>query len=712
MGSNRSGSALLLFFFLLPGPSPLRQSPETGGRPVGFRTWLWPAGGPARDRRFAEALRRIGISGTCVDNEQDPAPVAALGIPFYLDHAAGKGVLHLRAPDFDRVRKAYEAERDPALLKRPHSLLSPKVRVDLKRRIRERVERARKHGPAWISIEDEISTTRFTNPIDFDFSPQALQAFRSWMRRRYGSAEALRRIWPGRVPDFEDLVPRTTDEVRRREFPKGPWPRNLADWNDHLRFQDQILAELVGDLLDLCRELAPGIPAGFEGGQPPSAFGGYDWRLLLAEADAVEVYDIGGARELVRSWKKEGCLHFETLFPVEGGGGQDLAVARLYDMLAHGLDGAVVWSAGRVFAGTDPSELTVFGKALAKELPRLRNPRVRALAGARVDPGRIGILESQESVRLHWMLDSRRDGRTWIRRFGSHERKHSTSQSLRLSWIRLLQDLGYAFRFVHPSELSPRRFDRRRLPKVLILPGSLALSGETIAGIRRFATLGGLVLADETPARYDEYLRLRERPALDEWFGIERSEGRRFLCGGRIEEGAPRLPSGLALVESGLRPEGLTRAEWVGKNGFSFVRPRGEGRSVLLDLDLASYHRERLREDRAAACRELRARMRRLLEAHEVLPVALVRVPGYPTVLEKVSLRAGSRRFLVIRANVCEDPTLFTRLVAMGSRKATLWIPSAATVRELFSGEVLGRGRKISFRFDPVRGTFLELERL
>ena len=100
------------------------------------------------------------------------------------------------------------------------------------------------------------------------------------------------------------------------------------------------------------------------------------------------------------------------------------------------------------------------------------------------------------------MLDSARDGRTWTRRFGSYERTHSTSIATRLSWVRLLQDLGYAFRFVTPRQVQIARWSGRP-PRVLILAGALAMSRRTARAVAAFAAAGGLVVADEAPARYD-----------------------------------------------------------------------------------------------------------------------------------------------------------------------------------------------------------------
>ena len=689
-----------------------------------FETILWRHGGPRLDARIAARLQRAGVSAVSVDQGEDPARMRELGLRFYLDHAAGKGTLHLREPEFRAALEAYERSRDPKHLVRPRSLHDADVRRSLLELLRKRVPRAKRHGALMISLDDEISTTRFATPLDFCFSKSSLTAFREFVRARYGKLARLSQAWGREVASFEQLRPPTTDEVRAREF-GAEWPKNLADWNDHREFMDASMQELLGLLCNESRRLAPKTPVGFEGGQAPAAFGGWDWSRLLTHVDYVEPYDIGGAREVVRSLRSAGTKHFETIFPPEDPRQLELSVARLYDAFAHGLSGVVLWSSGRFM--NDNGTLTGFGQRLSVELPRLSGPAGAALAGAEVYAGEVAILESQASVRLHWMLDSRKDGETWLRRFATHEREHSTAIAARVSWIRLLQDLGFAFRFVTPRDLRRDKFGGGRRPKVLILPSALALGDESLRAIETFARDGGLVIADETPARYSDRLVRRERPALDAFFGIERGAARRHLSGGRVGNAATRLASRLAVVETGIAPQGITIARQAGalRSGgllrslassapaawCQFERPVGRGRAVLLNLAVHEYWRKRLREDSVAMCRDLRSRVRKLFVKSGVDETALVRVRGFPTIVERLVLTKGKDRILVVRANCLESPELFKKLVDRGPRPMTIVLPIAVRLRDLWTGKVIGRpGRRIEARLDLVRGSFFRIE--
>lgn len=718
-----------------------------------FESILWRHEGPVLTAEVVERLRAAGVTAVSVDQGEDPAPVRALGMDFYLDHAAGKGTLHLREKTFEDARKRWLAVRDVSstnlsteerrLLARPVPLLDERAMARAAALVRERATRAGAHGARMISLDDEISTTRFTNPIDWCFAASSLAQFRLWLKARYGTLEDLDRVWGMRFRSWDSVVPPTTDAARARGYAHG-WPKNLSAWSDHREFMDIQLARAVARLAATSRNAAPGVPVGFEGGQPPAAFGGYDWSRLLPYVDWVEPYAIGGLRELVRSWKRPDQRHFETLFPEKDPTLSRRTIARLWDAYAHALSGVIIWSSGKFFdAAPAPSDaggagirLSGYGRLLAPELRKLRAPRAEWLVDARAFAGDVVILESQASVRLHWMLDSRVDGKTWPARRSSYDRANSTMHAARHAWVRLLQDLGYAFRFIAPADLSKPSMGGPRQPKVLILPSTLALASRDCDRIRAFVEAGGLVIADETPARYDERLRRRSAPALDDFFGIRRVRSERQVVGGKVQTSAIRLPSGVGLCETGLAPEGLTiarRSTDVGgsaspvKRGLGaigierkenevwcqFERSVGGGRAVLLNFAVFEYAGQRLRPEFARRCRDLRTRVRGLLTAAGLKESCLVRVEGYPTILERQVFEKDGRQILVVRANCLEDDDLFRTLSARGPQPMTIVLPMAARLRDLFTGEPVGRaGRRIEATLDPVRGSYFLIEAL
>ncbi len=710
----------------------------------GFEVIVWRHGGPVLDHEVAKTLRDSGIDIVSVDQGEDPAPIKKLGLDFYLDHAAGKGTLHLRQETYDQARKAWLDRRDGdprTTLQRPVPLLDEAAMRRASDLVRERAARAHAHGARRISLDDEISSTRFTNPIDWCYAPSSLEALRAWLAARYGSLEEVERAWGMDFASFDDVVPPTTDQVRERAF-LSDFPDKLCAWSDHREFMDIQLARAISRLAAVARGAAPNVPIGFEGGQPPAAFGGADWSRLLEAVDWVEPYDLAGLRELVRSWRRPGQQHFETIFPEKDPTLARRSVARVWDAYAHGLSGVILWSSEHFFE-PGSKRLSGFGHLLAPELRRLREPAAAALVDARVFTGDIVILESQPSVRLHWMLDSRVDGKTWPNRLASYDREHSTIGHARESWVRLFQDLGYAFRFIAPDDLVRDRMGGPRQPKVLVLPSVLALDQRSCAAIRRFVSEGGLVIADESPARYDERLRRYPQPVLDDLFGVTRTKDRRLVLGGKAVTGAPRLPSGVALCESGLEPEGLTtalrardglpvedassvlveggatsrrpvaRRDSAGEDWCHFEHAIAGGRAVLLNFAVHEYAATRLRPEFALRCRDLRARVRAVLTAHGLREVCLVSVEQYPTILERQVFEKDGKQILVVRANMLGDDELFRSLSDRGPQNMTIVLPMAARLRDLFTGEVVGRaGREIQAKLDPLRGSFFVIEPL
>ncbi len=673
-----------------------------------FEAWVWRHKGPPLSKGFAKVLRSMGFSGISVDLDEDPSKAAKLGFSFYLDHAAGKGILHLRKKVFDEAFSHFIRSRSTKDLIRPFPLLSPQVRSTLFKGLRRRVGRALPLKPRWISLEDEISTTRFINPFDFGFDPTTLVAWKAWLKKHYGSPDRLAEAWLRDLPSFERVLPVTTDEVRAREAVPLGFPANLADWNARLAFLDDVLAKTVSDLCKETALLAPNLPVGIEGAQAPSAFGGYDYAKLLPGLSAIEAYDIGGTRELVRSLMQPGTLRFETIFPSGEGQPPGLAAAKLWDLYAHGLDGAIIWSAGKLFPSEDPKKPSPFALSLSKALERIH--QLPSLAGARIEGGEIVLLESQSSVRAQWMLDSLKDGKTWIRRFGSYEATHSTSMAARLSWIRLLQDLGYAFRFVSETDLAKGDWRGRR-PRVLILPECLSLKSSTLQRIHNFLRGGGTVIADELPGVYDGELVLRDHPPTLDLFGVQRQGSRRFVLEGKLLPKSPRLESGLGLILSGLRAVGITRSSGDPSKTYLFRGPREGGTTLLLNLAVVEYAKARVDPQKAPMCRRLRKFLVQALELARVPPVALVRVKGYPSVLEKLLLRTqAGRSYLVIRANVNQDPRLFQILSDRGPVKMEFLLPSRRKVFDLMSGKPLGVGRRFQSLLDPRRGAFFLLE--
>ncbi|HIE08936.1 MAG TPA: hypothetical protein EYP65_03705, partial [Armatimonadetes bacterium] len=322
--------------------------------------WLYWAGRPCpMDESLSKALKELGVVGTNVDSHWSSHEFnVKFGFNFYVGHTAGKGWLYLRRADWKQVWDKYWRTRDKFVCIRPKCLSDPKTIEEMKAQIRKSVAAHKAARPLAYALDDEISYTSYTNPLDFCFSSHCLRRFRKWLRRRYRALEELNRTWGTSFQRWEEVVPLSTDEIREREYPKGMGHYNFSPWSDHLDFVDELFASVVAELVSFVHELDPGVPCGFVGGQAPSAWGGYDWWRLARVVDFLEVYDIGGVMEVVRSFAPARYPMVETIFvpPEPGKGRREVPrlVHKIWRGVAHGYFGHIIWCAHNYFPEGDP----------------------------------------------------------------------------------------------------------------------------------------------------------------------------------------------------------------------------------------------------------------------------------------------------------------------------------------------------------------------
>ncbi len=675
-------AAMLLF---CGATSPLRAQQQWSG----FERILWIGSPGTVQEGYWQGIRDLGFTAVALSRGVDPAPARAAGLQHYVDQVAGKGILELRDAAWQPLFERYLATREESLLARPTCLADPAVLAQLGAEVRRGLGGAGRALGA--SLGDEASATRRSNPLDICASPTFVTAFRAALAARSGGdVAALNRRWGTSYPDFGAVEPWTTEQIRARELVGPGWPSNLAPWNDQLAFCDRLFAEAVAVAARAAEEARPGLPVGLTGMQAPTAFGGHDVAALMPSMGFYEAYDLVGLRDLCRAWSRPGALEVATLFGCAPDEVDVRLRGELGSLLAHGLDGVIVYQ-GRDVCGADgvPTE---YGQRVAEAFERLAP--VMDLCAARVearDPG-VLLVESRPSVRAHWMLDSWEDGRTWPKRLSSYEARHGTSSQARQSWVEILDDLGVTPDFVDAGGLVERL--RTSPPAILILPAVLALSDADAASIRAFVRGGGHVLADHGTGVYDADLRLRDAGALDALFGIRRRSLLRDDAAVRnasVGRGV-RLRTGVGLAEpatEGVLGEVLATGE---PPRVQLEARVGRGRSTYLNLAVVEYAGLRLDPRRVATARDLRARVRRALEAAGVVPQVVVRGEGLPTCVERVRLgKPGGNPVIAIRLDCLGAPEVLAALQRAGPRPIEIAIAGASRVRDALRGVELER---------------------
>jgi hypothetical protein len=350
-----------------------------------------------------------------------------------------------------------------------------------------------------------------------------------------------------------------------------------------------LVAELVGEI---ARDGGAG-PAGFTGGEFPSAFGGFEGEELCAGCSLVEVYEAGVAPELARSFVRDGGRVVSTVFVPEKPGPR--AAWSPWEVLARagrGDDGAVIWSSGAIFAaGGD--ELNEAGRALAEAVAaaaRLKSLLVERGAAPIAAP--VALYENAATPRALWLLDSTVDGATWPNRLTSWESSHSSSVASREGWAAALRAASLPYRFVGARGLLDGRLADEGV-RCIVLHEAAALSDREIDGLLAFAREGGLVIGDADAAWFDERLRGREPAALARLFGVERPAGR------TLAQVASEAADASTALHASEREVGRGATLWLGRRVM--LRPddapeKGKGRELRRDLvELGREVAERLR---------------------------------------------------------------------------------------------------------------------
>ena len=691
-------AALLSGFLALAAPA---QSPVSVPLMQRFETVLWCSDTASG----APLARRLGYTAIQVGRGGDSAPVLAAGLGFYLDQPIGKGLLELRDADWQPLVAEYERVRDPAALRRPGCAQAPGVLAAAAAAAAAEVTRLKGDGLRFIALADEASATRHDAPLDTCRCEHCAVAFQAFLQQRFLNIDAANAAMGSQFASFAQAVPITTDQVRRRELGGNDLPADLRAFALARDFVDGQFAEWVSTIAKAAQQAAPGVPVGLTGLQVPASFGGNDYARLLPSLTLLEPYAVGGACELARGLAAAGTHHYTTLLPPSqqdlGPATMDCMVrARVAAMACAGLAGVVVWNDGTV-VGADGAS-TPFGLAVQQAL-RSHAAVLDACAGAVLERTPVWLVESQDSVRAWWMLDSAGDGMTWPRRFASYEATHSTSQAARRGWILLLQDLGLQPHFVAADKL-PERLLRER-PRCLVLPATLALSDRVAQGIIAYVRTGGVVVADHSTGIYDETLLRRSAGALDPLFGIES----RSLAWNDLAVREARASSRNSDVQPAERRLRGKLGERRDDGDVQLEHSLGEGRAIYLNAAVVEYPTWRLSEREVGPARKLRQRVRAVLQRGGALPPCEVRGEGLPTCLERVSLRLrDGRQVLAIRVNALDSPLLLQRLGEKGPRAVQVELPAARSLRHL-GGAAIGTGTKFDLQLDPFGGLWLEV---
>lgn len=500
--------------------------------------------------KLPERFRELGINSGMIGAGGDASFYKQHGFGHYVENIVNEGLclkFRSKVTNWDQFIKGWMDQRDPQGLVRDYALEDPEWLQRMSDRVTKTARDASPLAPLLYDLRDELSTTISANPFDYDFSATSLAAFREWLKTRYASLEALNQQWETSFPNWEAMMPFTTDQIKQRmaSGKAGPeakvdWAEaravkldltkaknertrwNFAPWADHRSYMDHALSQALAHFRKASHAADPATPVGIEGTQMPSTFGGYDlWRMSQV-LDWVEPYDICNSREIFGSFMP-GKPMLATVFEKE----TNPAMRRLWHLLLEGDKGCIIWWSEDCVDWSKPElPLTAKGQALSPVLNSLQSPLAKLFMLAERERDPILIHYSQPSIQAAWLMESTADGKTWVRRFSSYESDHNRHAIVRNAWLKALQDLGFSPAFIASEQLEK---GLPTTPRLLILPQSWAMSDAELAAARAFSKREQrLVIADGPHGLFDEHGTLR---ANLEWPTSDKPEATRLTFG-------------------------------------------------------------------------------------------------------------------------------------------------------------------------------------
>lgn len=598
----------LLFFLCMGMVSAMDLVDEKGSpglAPVSFKKappymWrdyqviMWGGAGKLKKPGAAEAMNDIGAMAARAmygshAKEIKEAGFKSYGDDFFRDGIWSQWFLWCPAPNgakdpnyMDKEVAEYAATRDKKHLvnHKGGSMFDKDYIAKGVKAVKQRVAEIKKHGCIGYHICDEPSLTIFSRPIELDFSPQAQNAFRRWLKEEYDNLENLNKIWGTNYKDWNKVEALTALETL-----SDPNRTNFAQWADFRQFMDDVMCDSMAAFTKAAREEDPNAGAGFGGTQCASAVTGYDlwrWSQFITH---LEPYNMNDSREIFRSFAPM-CNTHKCLFPSPSTTSDIRKLA--WFQLFHGDRGCMLWSFQDLIKQKDGKyELVEMGRELAPTLKTLKNGVGNLVMNADRLCEPIGLLYSQSDLRAYFITGG----------IPNPEDKAAKTDGdmSREGFSRLVEDMGLQYNYVSNRQVAEGCLETAGY-KVFFLPYAITMSETEALALKQFVQNGGTLIADYLPGVMDGKCRVRKKSPLDDLFGVSRKDWRPGMSpkGVSFSDQAPgRGIRGknlsLYAVEEDLTVKDAEVLARAGNIPCLIHRQVGEGDVYYLNFDLGRY---------------------------------------------------------------------------------------------------------------------------
>lgn len=650
--------------------------------------------------------RDHGYNGAFLDGngESPDSPPGKLAwidnnrLKFYMDHTAGKHLLHLWDGG---QQKAHLKELDGGGV-RTVPINYETVRT-LKKTISNNISQV-KSSPerAAYALDDEISWGHFVHPAMWCVTDDPAQ-YKKWLRQIYGDSTPERAGWI----TYEDIRSNLPN-WRIQDFDASPL---MDQWT----FNDSVWCNLIGDLVEHANSVDADTPCGIVGGQAPNAFGGYDYARLMRKIQFIEAYNLGSSQAIIRSFNPHNAIpavtsHFHKSVPDD--------IWQVWYYLAHGNRGHIGWVEDW-FDGTKPKswhdDLAPHYIEAAKRISPL-------LADAEWKHDGVALYYSHPSIQLGWILDAEAHGKTWINRDNDH--RLGASHLVRLAWENMFRDSGLQYSFLSYIDVVQKGIAAG--VKVLVLPACLCLSLAEAKIISAFCEAGGTVIADYLPGLWDQHGRGRAAGGcLDTLFGVTHSSKitSRDLFGGKLwcevdQDANYEYRSYKAMLTNGsqniMDAGGFNKA--VRSMPTEISRKHGKGHAVLMNLSPQWYNAYRLDGPTGAARRDTFMKYVALADLKRWVDIETIgnRSPTYEITYFK---RSDGRTVLFVCSNFEVTGNQEGGGNAAGLKNEAIditlrFVYPVMNVRDERTGSDLGKGDLFRFRWNQNEAIVVSFDKL
>ena len=536
---------------------------------------LWSMCSNGRVKRLVHrAIYDLGLDGIVCNASWQDGHQPTTAVP-YADNIR---VVHTAAMSRPERRAGSDVVRRPCTT-------DPQYRRKLKDQLEGTLQRTSKWGALAYSMGDEIA---FGYPgEDVCLSPTCAADFREYLKKEYGSLDAVNREWGTSYAKWEEVVPITLAEARKTG--------RYAQWCDHRLHMDSVWAGAFKYASDICKAKDPTARVGADTFGGVSTWSACDWVKL---ADACDM-NFNYTRSLEESAGWKGVLAVQRSLFKKGAmlgycyGGYMEAPAsqqrrpeiqRFYPwkILFEG-GNAITWyalygypniSAGdRAFA-PDLTPYPIFMEGVREMLEIKRGTAKLLLNAKRLAD--VAIYYSRASIHAG-EFDSALSN--VLGRSGYTER-----------YLKLLEDLGLNYKYVSYRGVKEGELIRDGY-RLLLMPYAQALSDEEIQRVKEFAGEGGMITADFRPGVMDGHGRMRENAPLDEVFGIERrGMAREYKQAAVTLDGdEPLTVATVTRVETNVAPSTARALAHAGAFPAAMVNDYGKGKACYLNFGVDQY---------------------------------------------------------------------------------------------------------------------------